>query len=328
MAKELLQVRDLSVRYQNMRETVYAVNGISFTVNRGETLGIVGETGAGKTTTARSILNLFRNGVSRRVTGSIRYDGRELTSLSEQDMAQIRGNKIAMIFQDPMTSLNPVLTVEDQIGEVIQVHTQLGRAEVSDMVDRLLITVGLSPRRKAEYPHQMSGGMRQRVCIAMALACRPELLIADEPTTALDVTIQAQVLNLMEQLKQEYQMSMLLITHDLGVVAKMCDKVAVMYGGELLEYGPVEDIFRKDSNHPYTRGLFASLPAIGSGAGRLHPIEGQMPDPTHRTPGCSFAPRCAFCGDRCTKEKPGETYSGQHWIRCFESEQKHVSDGI
>lgn len=290
----ILEVRDLKVVYKTREEHVFAVNGISFELAEGETLGLVGETGAGKTTTALSILQLLpRVGII--TGGSIQYKGQELVGASSRTMKKIRGEKISMIFQDPMTALNPVETVGDQVQEVLENHNVdgLDALGLEKKVRRMLKMVDIHPRRRKEYPHQFSGGMRQRIGIAIALACTPELLIADEPTTALDVTIQAQVLRLMKDLRNRLGMAMIMITHDLGIVAKTCDKVAVMYAGEIVEYGRIEAVFdRSVEHHPYTMGLFRAIPDLETRAERLLPIAGAPPDPTDLPDGCKFAPRC------------------------------------
>ena len=316
MQKDYLQIKNLNIRYYSNNETVNAVNGIDLELKDGETLGLVGETGAGKTTTALSIMGLLPPKVSEIVSGSIVLDGEELVKSPEKKMRLIRGRKVAMIFQDPMTSLNPLQTVGEQIGEMILLHNHFSKQELSNQVDELMEKVGLPKGRKTEYPHQFSGGMKQRVVIAIALACNPKLLIADEPTTALDVTIQAQILNLMEDLKREYHTSMLLITHDLGVVAETSDRVAVIYAGEILEYGSREDIFLHPS-HPYTVGLFHSLPGMNSQARRLKPITGSPPDPTDLPEGCAFAPRCPHAKGGCSKGKiEFREIAPGHFCRC------------
>ncbi|MCI9475929.1 MAG: ABC transporter ATP-binding protein [Emergencia sp.] len=328
MKEKFLQVKDLEVIYKTDLETVYAVNNISFDLDKGETLGLVGETGAGKTTTALSILRLLPERTAQITNGSIELEGRNVLELSEKEMQKIRGEKVSMIFQDPMTALNPVLTVGDQIAESLQLHDDQGRSkEVIDArVEEVLELVGIPAARKKDYPHQFSGGMKQRVVIAIALACNPGLLIADEPTTALDVTIQAQVLAMMQELKEKLDTAMIMITHDLGIVAQTCDKVAVMYAGEIIEYGTVEDIFTGDAHHPYTVGLFGSIPSLEGDEERLHPIDGMMPDPTDLPSGCYFSPRCPKCTEQCREVHPEEAVSGTHKIRChlFENLAKEV----
>ena len=316
---KLLDVKDLHVIYKTDLETVYAVNGISFTMDKGETLGIVGETGAGKTTTALSIMGLLPERISK-VSGQILLEGSDTLKMGEPAMRAIRGEKIAMIFQDPMTSLNPVITIGDQILEALEIHNSGNKSkeELNARVEETLRLVGIPPERKHEYPHQFSGGMKQRVVIAIALACEPELLIADEPTTALDVTIQAQVIMMIRQLRDKLDTSMIMITHDLGIVAQTCDNVAVMYAGEFIEYGTAEDIFTSRHRHPYTEGLFGSIPNIKEKSDRLHPIDGLMPDPTDLPKGCKFSPRCPHCMEICKEQTPEAIHlSDTHAIKCF-----------
>lgn len=314
----ILDIQNLKVIYKTDLDTVEAVNNISFTIGRGKTLGLVGETGAGKTTTALSILRLLPSATGRILDGEIFFDGENLLEREERAMQEVRGNRISMVFQDPMTSLNPVLTVGDQIAEAIKLHNhELSEEEVQKKVDETLQMVGIIPQRKSEYPHQFSGGMKQRVVIAMALCCEPELLIADEPTTALDVTIQAQVLAMMRSLRERLGMAILLITHDLGIVAQTCDDVAVMYAGEILESGTIEDIFAGDAHHPYTVGLFNSIPNLNSRTTRLKPIAGLVPDPTNLPEGCVFSPRCEHCMEICRKSRPATVTEGTHSLKCF-----------
>ncbi|KDE73269.1 ABC transporter ATP-binding protein, partial [Fusobacterium necrophorum] len=276
MEGKLLEIKNLEVQYVTDEETVYAVNSIDIALNEGETLGLVGETGAGKTTTALGIMRLVPNPPGKIIGGEIIYEGENLLKLSEEEMRKIRGNKISMIFQDPMTSLNPVMTVGEQIAEVIQIHENTSTEEAMKKAGEMLELVGIPAARIHDFPHQFSGGMKQRVVIAIALACNPKLLIADEPTTALDVTIQAQVLDLMNNLKEKFKTAMILITHDLGVVAQVCDKVAIMYAGEIVESGSLEEIF-ENTKHPYTLGLFGSIPSLDEERSRLTPIQGLMP---------------------------------------------------
>ena len=318
MSEKLLTVSGLSVTYASGDRTVRAVNSVSLDINRGETLGLVGETGAGKTTFALSLMRLLPKRTAKITSGSVEFEGIDILSAGEGQMRSLRGDKIAMIFQDPMTSLDPVRTVGNQIGEALRLHSDNphDRKAIESRVEEMLETVGIPATRKNEFPHQFSGGMKQRVLIAMALSCSPELLIADEPTTALDVTIQAQVLALMGELQERMQMAMLLITHDLGVVAETCDTVAVMYAGEIVEYGKVEDIFGDGNHHPYTRGLFAAIPSLTDTSPRLHPIDGLMPDPTDLPPGCSFAPRCPECMEICRSHSPKAARRGEHIIKC------------
>jgi len=318
MSEILLDVKDLTIRYETDLETVYAVNGISFTLNRRQTLGIVGETGAGKTTTALALMRLLPHPVGRIVSGEILFEGQDIAALKEAEMRAIRGAKISMIFQDPMTSLNPIMTVGDQIKESLVLHNPMrDTRSINKRVEEVLELVGIPASRKNDYPLQFSGGMRQRVVIAIALACEPELLIADEPTTALDVTIQAQVLSLMRELKSRLQTSMIMITHDLGIVAQTCDNVAIVYAGEIVEYGTVDDIFTPGNHHPYTNGLFGSIPSIrGPKEKRLRPIDGLMPDPTCLPSGCKFHPRCRERSSVCETHNPPYFEAGSHRIKC------------
>ncbi len=321
----LLEVRDLRVEYTSGQSVVHALNGVSFDLHRGETLGLVGETGAGKTTTALSILRLLPDRTGHIRSGEIVFDGIPLLGLNEHAMEAIRGARISMIFQDPMTALNPVIPVGKQIEKALFLHNTDGlpSSALGSRVDEILGMVGIAPERKKEYPHQFSGGMKQRVVIAMALACTPELLIADEPTTALDVTIQAQVLGMMAEFKQKLDMSMIMITHDLGIVAKTCDRVAVLYSGQIVETGTFEDFFVGQKHHPYTDGLFGSIPSLEGEETRLHPIEGELPDPTALPEGCAFHPRCPHCTERCRTAQPPEFKRGTHMVRCilFEKEE-------
>jgi peptide/nickel transport system ATP-binding protein len=314
--ENVIEVRDLHVTYTSNNEVVRAVNGISFSLAKGSTLGLVGETGAGKTTTALSILRILPELTGRITAGSIMFNGKDLTRVSEAEMRLIRGGMISMIFQDPMTSLNPVLTVEDQIAEAIALHTRLDKRGVQRRVSEILELVGIPAARKGEYPHQFSGGMKQRVVIAIALACDPMLLLADEPTTALDVTIQAQIMEMMEELKQKLDTSIILITHDLGIVAEICDYVAIMYAGEIVEIGTAQDIYEADRHHPYTSGLFTSIPNLAVETARLSPIYGLMSDPTNLPSGCKFHPRCPRCMDICRETLPGDYVRDEHRIKC------------
>ncbi|WP_130863472.1 ABC transporter ATP-binding protein [Bacilliculturomica massiliensis] len=326
--KLILDIQDLKVIYKTDIETVEAVNGISLKIEKGKTLGLVGETGAGKTTTALSILRLLPQATGRILSGKICFDGEDLLTKTEDEMRAVRGNLISMVFQDPMSSLNPVYTVGQQIGEAIKLHNHdLSHEEVEGRIDEMLQLVGIMPSRKAEYPHQFSGGMKQRVVIAMALCCEPELLIADEPTTALDVTIQAQVLAMIRELRERLGTSMLMITHDLGIVAQICDEVCVMYAGKIVESGTVEDLFRGEKHHPYTVGLFDSIPNISSRATRLKPIPGLMPDPTNLPVGCEFAPRCEHCMEICKKEKPQVYSEGTHKFYCHLFDSENLKTG-
>lgn len=320
MSEKLLEIKDLEVVYQTEEETVHAVNGISFDLEKGESIGLVGETGAGKTTTALAILRLLPEKTGVVKNGTIKMDGANLLEVPEVEMRDIyRGERISMIFQDPMTSLNPVLRVGEQIAEALIYHNSenKSREQIEARVEETLELVGIPKSRKNDFPHQFSGGMKQRVVIAIALACEPDLLIADEPTTALDVTIQAQVLELMGKLREQFHTSTLLITHDLGVVAEMCDHVAVIYCGEVVEYGSMTDIYDSPA-HPYTVGLFGSIPDLESQADRLVPIPGSVPDPANLPAGCRFANRCPRKGEQCEAEHPGDTsLGGVHRVRCF-----------
>jgi len=316
MPKKFLTVKNLEVVYTQNRKTVYAVNGISFRLSTGQTLGLVGETGAGKTTIAKSIMRILPDVSAKITNGEILLDDEDVLQKSEDEMRNIRGEKVAMIFQDPMTSLNPLIPVGDQILEVIQLHSDCDKKEGTEKAEDMLEMVGIPRERYKEYPHQFSGGMKQRVVIAMALACNPKLLLADEPTTALDVTIQAQVLDLIRELREKYETSMILITHDLGVVAQTCDSVAVIYAGQIVEYGVKEDIFDHPT-HPYTIGLFGALPSMAIGENRLHSIKGLPPDPTALPPGCKFWPRCPQMTEACKGEIPDREVSPHHFCRCI-----------
>ena len=322
----VLSVRDLQTHFFTRDGVVRAVDGVSFDLKRGETLCIVGESGCGKSVTALSILGLIPQAAGRIVGGSIKFEGTELTTLTQQEMRRIRGNRISMIFQEPMTSLNPVLTVGDQIAETLQIHQRLDRRTARNRAIEMLALVRIAePRRRAgEYPHQLSGGMRQRVMIAIALACNPRVLIADEPTTALDVTIQAQILNLLLELKEKLGTAIILITHDLGIVAETAQRVIVMYAGRMAEEAPVDELLR-NPKHPYTRGLIGSLPrrraAGGRGRtrGRLQEIAGIVPSLREAIPGCAFAPRCSFATDRCVVQRPlFEEHGRGHYAACWE----------
>jgi peptide/nickel transport system ATP-binding protein len=317
MSDAILDIKDLWVIYKTDLETVEAVNGIDLRIGKGKTLGLVGETGAGKTTTALSILRLLPENTGRVLKGSIQFAGENILEMGEGRIHEVRGDKIAMVFQDPMTSLNPVMNVGEQIGEAILLHNAgISREEVDKRVDTMLGMVGIQASRKMEYPHQFSGGMKQRVVIAMALACEPELLIADEPTTALDVTIQAQVLAMIKELRNRLGTSMLMITHNLGIVAKTCDDVAVMYAGEIVEAGTVEDLFLGERHHPYTQGLFGSIPNLTTRTARLTPIPGLMPDPSNLPEGCAFEERCPHRTELCRQKHPTRTTVGTHSILC------------
>jgi peptide/nickel transport system ATP-binding protein len=317
MSEKLIEIKNLKVIYDTDEEKVQAVNGINLTVNKGETLGLVGETGAGKTTLALSIMGLLPDKIGFIKEGEILFNGIDLTKAKEGDLRLIRGEHISMIFQDPMTSLNPILTVGEQISEVLELHRkELNKEQIDKRVEEILKLVGLAPERKDDFPHEFSGGMKQRVVIAIALACEPDLLLADEPTTALDVTIQAQVLEMMKTLKSTFNTSMILITHDLGVVAQTCDRVGIVYAGEIVEFGTVEDIFESKYHHPYTVGLFGSIPDLTTKTKRLKPIEGLMPDPTDLPEGCNFYPRCSKCMEKCKTIAPKDIVRNGHLIKC------------
>ena len=314
---DILKIEDLTVEYRSGKRHIHAVNNLDLEVGEGEALGFVGETGAGKTTTALSILRILPDPPAKVLGGRVMFKGQDLFRLSEGEMRQIRGEEIAMIFQDPMTSLDPVKTVGDQICEMILLHRHCTRKEAWKQAGDMLETVGIERDRAGDYPHQFSGGMKQRVVIAIALSCNPSLLIADEPTTALDVTIQAQILELMKNLKKKYQSSMIMITHDLGIVAEICEKVAIMYAGGVLEYGNVFDIY-KNPRHPYTHALFDSIPDVNRDQERLKVIAGLPPDPAHIPSGCPFHPRCPYCTRQCETQKPEKEYlSDTHWVKCF-----------
>ena len=314
--QEVLDIRDLIVHYETDDGCVEAVNGLSLSLGRERTLGLVGETGAGKTTTAMSILNLVPNPPGVIKGGEILVKGRNVLQMSDRELEDMRGNDVAMIFQDPMTALNPVIPVGKQIAESIQLHQNIGPKEAMEKAKEMLQTVGIAESRAYDYPHQFSGGMKQRVVIAIALACQPDLLIADEPTTALDVTIQAQVLTLMKELIEKNHMSMLLITHDLGVVAEVCDDVAVMYAGRVVEIGSADEVFN-NTRHPYTEGLFDSLPNLKQRGEELVPIKGLMPDPMNLPQGCTFAERCPYATDACRQAVPElRPVRGNHFVAC------------
>ena len=320
MKEILLQVENLAVGFHTYRGDIQAVRKISYNLYKGEVLGIVGESGCGKSVSVHAIMQILPEENSFVKSGRAFFNEQELLSLKEPDMRKIRGNKISMIFQDPMTSLNPVLKIGNQMMEGIMIHKKVSKEEARKKAAELLQAVGISSpeTRLNSYPHQFSGGMRQRVMIAMALACSPGIIIADEPTTALDVTIQAQILELMREMKEKFQTSIILISHDLGVIATLCDRVLVMYAGELLEGGSVEDIFYRPA-HPYTQGLLASLPGMASnGKNKLHVIEGQPPNLLCEIKGCAFQPRCQFAMEICGRQMPPKnTVYGEHWTKCW-----------
>ena len=316
----LLSVENLQVQFQTKKGINTAVDGVSFSVEKGRILGIVGESGCGKSVTSMSILQLLSSN-ARISGGSIKLDGKELIGLPEKEMCKIRGNDIAMIFQDPMTALNPTLTIGNQLMEPIMLHQNCGKKEAWVRAVDVLKRVGIAApeKRMTEYPHQLSGGMRQRVMIAMAVSCEPRLLIADEPTTALDVTIQAQILELMCELREKMGTAIMLITHDMGVVAETADDVLVLYAGKAVEYGSIEDIFEKPK-HPYTQGLLNSIPRLDEDVEMLNTIEGTVPAPGAMPAGCRFAPRCPYGKERCMKEKPGVYHVENSLVSCFRYE--------
>ena len=313
----VVEVKDLTVHYETDDGIVEAVNNVSLKIEKGEVLGLVGETGAGKTTIALSMMNLLPVPPSRVINGSVFLNGEDIFKKNKHQMQKLRGNAVSMIFQDPMTALNPVKYVGDQIAEVILLHDKCSKKDAMLRACDMMRTVGIHPERYKEYPHQFSGGMKQRIVIAIALACQPELLFADEPTTTLDVTIQAQVLDMMKELQEKHDMAMLMITHDLGIVAEMCDKCAIIYAGEIVEYGSLEHIFDRPM-HPYTVGLMESIPSLDKDVERLKPIPGLMIDPTNLPQHCSFCERCFRRDDRCSKDDPAlvEVEPG-HWVKCF-----------
>lgn len=315
-SNKFLSVKDLTVEYTLEGKTVHAVNKVSLELEAGKTLALVGETGADKTSIAKAILRILPNPPAKITSGEIYLEGNDLLKLKEYEMRKVRGNKISMIFQDPMTALNPVRRVGDQIAEGFRQHNKVSRAEAFDRAVEMLKMVGISEDRAMEYPHQFSGGMKQRVVIAMALACNPQLLLADEPTTALDVTIQAQVMEMIKDLKCRLNTAMILITHDLGIVAGVADTVAVVYAGEVVEYGTKEQIFDHPT-HPYTVGLFDALPDLTKDTSRLHPVEGLPPDPTDLPEGCYFSPRCTHVCEDCHKQHYELRDIGEgHLCRC------------
>ena len=326
MAEKTIEIKDLVVEYRTRSGVVQALNGLSLSIEKGKTLGLVGETGAGKTTAGLAVLGLIPSPPGVIVSGEILLNGKDLRALTDKEMDQIRGDAVAMIFQDPMTSLNPVMTVGDQIAEAIKIHEGLNHGDALKKAEEMLEMVGIPRERAKEYPHQFSGGMKQRVVSAIALSCTPGLLIADEPTTALDVTIQAQVLEMMKGLKEKYEMSMLMITHDLGIVAEICDEVSVVYAGRVVEHGTLADVF-DNTRHPYTEGLFNSLPNIENQAEKLKPIRGLMPDPTDLPLGCPFYPRCDHAMEICRTKKPPKVYRNEtHFVECHLYNEQNIGD--
>jgi len=320
-----LEIDNLVVEYRTHDGTVHALNGLDLYIEKGKTLGLVGETGAGKTTAGLSVLRLVPDPPGVIVDGTIKLNGENIFEKTEKEMESIRGKSVSMIFQDPMTSLNPVFTVEEQIAEVIERHEQVTKEESITKAREMLELVGIPGTRGSEYPHQFSGGMKQRVVIAIALACSPSVLIADEPTTALDVTIQAQVLEMMKGLREKYDTSMLMITHDLGIVAEICDTVSVVYAGRVIEHGNLEDVF-DNTKHPYTEGLFNSLPNLTDRQAKLKPIKGLMPDPSDLPSGCPFHPRCDYVMDICSKERPKKVFrNDRHYVECHLYNEQNIN---
>ncbi len=325
--EHILEIRDLCVRYHTDDGTVHALNSVDLELEKGETLGLVGETGAGKTTLAKSIMQLIPSPPGRIKSGAILFHGEDMLKADIARIREIRGKEISMIFQDPMSSLNPVAAVGDQIMEVLATHEK-SSGDARRKALEMLETVGIPKERADDYPHQFSGGMKQRVVIAIALACDPQVLIADEPTTALDVTIQAQVLELMRDLKDKIDTATLLITHDLGVVAQMCQRVAILYAGEIVESGSLQDIFKRTA-HPYTEGLLGAIPKIHMRERRLTPIDGLMPDPMAKVKGCAFAERCRYRNTRCGEEHPDiREISPGHRVRCFRASELCEGGGL
>lgn len=321
----LLEVKNLTVYYHTADGIVHAVENLSFAVREGSTLGLVGETGAGKTTAVKAVMRILPDPPAKVHSGEILFEGEDVLEKSQKEMRQIRGKQISMIFQDPMTSLNPVMTVSEQIAEVLRLHNKYSKKEAKQKALEMMEVVGIKRERGDDYPHQFSGGMKQRIVIAIALACSPKLLIADEPTTALDVTIQAQVLELIRQLKVKYGTSTIMITHDLGIVAETCDFVSVIYAGQIVEHGSVDSVFSNPA-HPYTKGLFGCIPDLYSDNDTLTPIKGMMPDPTHLPKGCRFAPRCPYADERCQSEIPAVSEIGlDHMVCCFREGSKTLA---
>ena len=316
--EKLLEIKNLKVQYNTDEAVVYALNDFSLDLGKGEILGVVGETGAGKTTRALSIMKLLPEHVAEVTGGSVTYNGEDVFKMSQKQLRNLRGAEVSMIFQDPMTSLNPVMNVGDQIDEVLKIHNpSMPKQERDEKVAEILTLVGIPPERRVQFPHQFSGGMKQRVVIAMALVAKPNLLLADEPTTALDVTIQAQILTLMKNLEEQLGTSMIFITHDLGIVAEFCENVAVVYGGEVIERGTVEQVFARTANHPYTNNLFECIPDLTGSVNRLTPIPGFVLDSRTVPVGCPFADRCSKCTEVCKKEKPSIHYvEDGHYIKC------------
>ncbi len=324
---KILEIKNLHVHYITDDDTVKALNGVNLSLEVGDSLGLVGETGAGKTTTALSIMQLIPYPPGVIVDGEILFQGKNVIYNTDKENQEMRGNGVSMIFQDPMTSLNPIMTIGDQLLEVVMTHKDVTKKQGKQMVLDLLKVVGVKEDRYNDYPHQFSGGMKQRVVITMALLCNPQLLIADEPTTALDVTIQAQVLEIIKDLQEKYKMSLILITHDLGVVAETCNKVAIMYAGEITEYGEVEEVYL-NAMHPYTRGLFDSIPKIDDDDNEtLIPIKGSAPNPADLPSGCPFHPRCKYAQEICKKESPllvGDKHKYKCHFTLFDAEVEEL----
>lgn len=327
MMQHLLNVEDLTIEFRTQDGVVHALNHVNLALDEGESLGLVGETGAGKTTLAKGIMQLTACPPGNIVSGRALYNDRDLFTMSSEEIREIRGKDISMIFQDPMTSLNPVMTVGEQIAEAVSSHdSSISKEAAMKRAKEMLQTVGIPPERADEYPHQFSGGMKQRVVIAIALVCDPKILIADEPTTALDVTIQAQVLEMMRDLRRKLKTAMILITHDLGVVAQNCDRIAIIYAGEIVEIGSVHEVF-KQMRHPYTIGLFQSIPSMTEDVKRLKPIDGLMPDPANLPRGCSFSTRCPYATEQCRAEHPEmRRVDGGHSVRCFRIQNEEAAN--
>lgn len=317
MGQSIVEIKDLRVEFKTERAIAYALNGVNLTIEKGESLGLVGEAGAGKTTTALSILNLLPSPAAHITAGDVLYKGKSVFSMSEKELRVIRGNEIAMIFQNPLTSLNPVFTIGEQIAMVLRTHKKMSNKESFIEAGKLLETVGIASYRLNDYPHQFSGGMRQRVGIAASLACNPELLIADEPTTALDVTIQAQILELMKELQDKYSTSLLMITHNLGIISELCQKVAVMYAGRIIEYGTVKEVFKYPA-HPYTKGLLGAIPRLDIDSDHLEVIPGNIANVHHLPSGCKFHPRCISCKEICIGKEPDYLkINDNHFVACI-----------
>lgn len=329
MTEPILQVKNLKTYYYSQKTTVAAVDGVDFSLKKGSVLGIVGESGCGKSTVARSLVGLLDHANSRTVAGSVIFDGRDVLQMDKEELRQIRGKRISMIFQDPFVSLNPVYTIKDQIYEVLKVHENLPKAQAEERVLELLRLVGIPhpELRLNSYPYQLSGGMQQRVMIAIALACQPEILLADEPTTALDVTVQAQIMELISQLKEEREMSIILISHNMGIIAEMCDQMLVMYGGVVVEEGSCKQIFAAPK-HPYTIGLLGAIPSVVVDKEELDSIPGIVPKLTPPVVGCRFASRCAYANDRCrAQEPPIFPVEEGHGARCWLHETEEKEEG-